>query len=146
MAKNSGNMARNEVYTTTESFGFMNLGRLRFRLWSNNCKPTEKLFPVTTLIDWNIMIDKQTDYDRLKDKQMDVALQHCLESFLEANKHQHLMRLWLRYPIWLEYSELIGSKWTVNFLVYTFMQICILLLLSKTWLTCSSLVDYIYVS
>ena len=35
---------------TTESFGIMNLGRLGFRLWPSNRKPTEKSVPVTSLI------------------------------------------------------------------------------------------------
>ena len=47
--KNSGKMARKEVFMTAESFGFMNFGWLRFPLWPNNRKPTEKSVPVTTL-------------------------------------------------------------------------------------------------
>ena len=49
--KNSGKMDRNEVFMKTERFSFMNLGRLRFRLWPNNRKPTKKLVPITTLLE-----------------------------------------------------------------------------------------------
>ena len=38
-------MAGNEEFMTTERFGFMNLGRLRFRLRPNNRKPTKSQYP-----------------------------------------------------------------------------------------------------
>ena len=48
--KNSTKRAKNEVFMTTKSSGFKNLGRLRFRLWPSNRKPTEKSVLVTTLV------------------------------------------------------------------------------------------------
>ena len=50
--KNSGKMARNEVFMKTESFGFMKLGQLLwlvFLLRPNNRKPAKKSVPITTL-------------------------------------------------------------------------------------------------
>ena len=41
--KNSGKMARNVVFMTTKSFGFMNLGWLRFWLSPNNRKTDRKV-------------------------------------------------------------------------------------------------------
>ena len=43
--KNSSKMAQNEVFITTERFDFMNLDRLRFRLWPNDRKLTKGWFP-----------------------------------------------------------------------------------------------------
>ena len=54
--KNTWKMAKNQVFMTTESFGFVNLGQLGFQLWPYNRKPTAKLSSQQYWSDWITLI------------------------------------------------------------------------------------------